>query len=139
MRSFAPHTSRPWRGSDSKEQPMKLLRLLAAVAVSIPLLANAQGRLAKIIVPYAVGGNIDSIARAYTKYLRETLNENWIVENVSGGNGVIGTERVARSAPDGATLLFSADVHSMARLVIKNVPYDPIKDFQPIALVAKAP
>jgi tripartite-type tricarboxylate transporter receptor subunit TctC len=52
---------------------------------------------------------------------------------------VIGTERVARAAPDGTTLLFSADVHSMARLVMKNVPYDPIKDFQPVALVAKAP
>ena len=117
----------------------KLPRLLAGFVLAMPLLAHAEGRVVRVIVPYAAGGNIDSIARAYTKHLRETFNENWIVENVSGGNGVIGTERVARSAPDGAMLLFSADVHSMARLVIKNVPYDPIKDFQPIALVAEAP
>lgn len=118
---------------------MKLLRLLATVAMTMPLPAHAEGRVVRVIVPYAVGGNIDIIARAYVKHLRETFNESWIVENISGGSGVIGTERVARSAPDGATLLFSADVHSMARLVIKDVPYDPIKDFQPIALVAKAP
>jgi len=118
---------------------MKLLRLLAAVAMTMPLLGHAQGRVVKVIVPYAAGGNNDAIARVYAKHLREALNENWIVENVGGGSGVIGTERVARSTPDGATLLFSADGHSMAPLVIKNVPYDPIKDFQPIALVAKAP
>jgi tripartite-type tricarboxylate transporter receptor subunit TctC len=107
--------------------------------MAMPFLAQAQGRVVRVIVPYAPGGNIDNIARAYVKHLGETFNENWIVENISGGSGVIGTERVARSVPDGTTLLFSADVHSMARLVIKNVPYDPIKDFQPIALAAKAP
>jgi tripartite-type tricarboxylate transporter receptor subunit TctC len=107
--------------------------------MAMPSLSHAQGRVVRVIVPYAAGGNIDNIGRAYVKHLRETFNENWIVENISGGSGVIGTERVARSAPDGTTLLFSADVHSMAPLVIKNVPYDPIKDFQPIALVAKAP
>jgi tripartite-type tricarboxylate transporter receptor subunit TctC len=118
---------------------MKLMRLLAAVAMTMPLLSHAQGRVVKVIVPYAAGGNIDAIGRVYAKHLRETFNENWIVENISGGNGVVGTERVARSAPDGTTLLCSADVHPMAPLVIKNVPYDPIKDFQPIALVAQAP
>jgi tripartite-type tricarboxylate transporter receptor subunit TctC len=118
---------------------MNLLRLLAAVAMAMPLLAHAEGRVVRVIVPYAAGGPIDNLARTYVKSLRETFNENWIVENISGGSGVIGTERVARSAPDGTTLLCSADVHSMAQLVIKNVPYDPIKDFQPIALVAKAP
>lgn len=118
---------------------MRLPGLLATVALMLPLAAHAEGRVVRVIVPYAVGGNIDVIGRAYVKHLRETFNETWIVENIAGGSGVIGAERVVRAAPDGTTLLFSADVHSMARLVIKDVPYDPIKDFQPIALVAKAP
>ncbi len=101
--------------------------------------ANAQSNVIKVIVPYAPGGNVDNIARVYSKYISDKFNENWIVENVSGGSGVIGASQVAKAKPDGTTLLFSADVHSMASLVIKSVPYDAINDFTPIALVAKAP
>ena len=101
--------------------------------------ASAQNNVIKVIVPYAPGGNVDNIARVYSKYISEKYNENWIVENVSGGSGVIGAAQVAKAKPDGTTLLFSADVHSMASLVIKSVPYDAIKDFTPISLVAKAP
>ena len=90
-------------------------------------------------MPYAPGGNVDNIARVYSKFISEKFNENWIVENISGANGVIGASHVAKSKPDGRTLLFSADVHSMASLVIKYVPYDAINDFIPISLVAKAP
>lgn len=99
----------------------------------------AQSNVVKVIVPYAPGGNVDNIARVYSKYVSEKFNENWVVENISGGSGVIGASHVAKSKPDGKTLLFSADVHSMASLVIKSVPYDAIKDFTPISLVAKAP
>ena len=105
----------------------------------LPSLVVAQGQLVKVVVPYAPGGNIDVIGRIYAKKISELLRENWIVENVSGGNGTIGTHSVAKSAPDGRTLLFTADVHSMARLVIKNVPYDPLADFAAIARVAEAP
>ena len=99
----------------------------------------AQSNIVKVIVPYAPGGNVDNIARVYSKFISEKFNENWIVENISGANGVIGASHVAKSKPDGRTLLFSADVHSMASLVIKYVPYDAIIDFIPISLVAKAP
>ena len=99
----------------------------------------AQSNIVKVIVPYAPGGNVDNIARVYSKFISEKFNENWIVENISGANGVIGASHVAKSKPDGRTLLFSADVHSMASLVIKYVPYDAINDFIPISLVAKAP
>ena len=99
----------------------------------------AQSNIVKVIVPYAPGGNVDNIARVYSKFISEKFNENWIVENISGANGVIGASHVAKSKPDGRTLLFSADVHSMASLVIKSVPYDAINDFIPISLVAKAP
>jgi tripartite-type tricarboxylate transporter receptor subunit TctC len=118
---------------------MKFIKVLVLLACALPLLVHAQGRTVRVIVPYAPGGNIDGLARVYSKFMGDSLKENWIVENIAGGSGVVGTERVARAAPDGTTLLFSADVHSMAPLVIKNLPYDPIKDFQPVALLAKAP
>jgi tripartite-type tricarboxylate transporter receptor subunit TctC len=119
---------------------MKTFRhIVAAWVFLFPSLALAQGQLVRVVVPYAPGGNIDVIGRIYAKKLSELLKENWIVENVSGGSGTIGTYAVAKSAPDGRTLLFTADVHSMARLVVKNVPYDPIADFVAIARVAEAP
>ncbi|MBI2961434.1 MAG: tripartite tricarboxylate transporter substrate binding protein [Betaproteobacteria bacterium] len=119
---------------------MKLsLGVIAALMLFAPSLSVAQGRLVKIVVPYAPGGNVDVIARLYAKKSAELLKENWIVENQSGGSGTIGTNAVARAAPDGATLLFAPDAHTIVRLVVKNVPYDPLKDFVPIARVAEAP
>ena len=114
-------------------------RICAVVTCMLPTLVLAQGQLVRVVVPYAPGGNIDVIGRIYAKRIAELLRENWIVENVSGGNGMIGTNSVAKAAPDGRTLLFTADVHSMAPLVIKNVPYDPLAGFVAIARVADAP
>lgn len=119
---------------------MKSFRMICAVSMlMLPSLGLAQGQLVKVVVPYAPGGNIDVIGRIYAKKLSEILKENWIVENLSGGSGTIGTNSVAKSAPDGKTLLFTADVHSVARLVVKNVPYDPLNDFTAISRVAEAP
>lgn len=122
---------------------MKLRRLLVLAALAAPALAalpaHAQHKVIRIIVPYAPGGNIDTMARLYSKKLAEILNETWVVENRSGANGVIGSGAVAHAAPDGATLLFNGEVHSMVPLFVKNVPYDPIKDFQPIARLASSP
>jgi len=117
-----------------------VMKMVAIALCCAPLLVFAQSsRPVRVIVPYAPGGNIDAIARRYAMQLGENLGEKWIVENISGGNGLIGTAAVARSAPDGMTLLFSSDVHNMARLVMKNVPYDPVADFTPIGQVARAP
>ncbi len=120
---------------------MRSVMKMGAIALCCaPMLVFGQSsRPVRVIVPYAPGGNVDTIARLYAQQLGENLGEKWIVENVSGGNGVIGTAVVARSAPDGMTLLFSGDVHNLARLVMKNVPYDPVADFTPISQVARAP
>lgn len=116
-----------------------LLRVIAVLILLLPPPALAQGRLVKVVVPYAPGGNVDVIARLYARRAAELLKENWIVENQSGASGTIGTNAVARATADGATLLFTPDAHTMARLVVKNVPYDPLKDFIAIARVAEAP
>lgn len=117
----------------------KVFRISAVFMFLLPSPVIAQGQLVKVVVPYAPGGNIDVTARIYAQKVEELLKEKWIIENLSGGNGTIGTHAVAKSAPDGKTLLFTADVHSMARLVIKNVPYDPLTDFVAIARVAETP
>jgi tripartite-type tricarboxylate transporter receptor subunit TctC len=118
---------------------LKIIHTCLVIFLFLSSTSFAQSNIVKVIVPYAPGGNVDNIARVYSKYVSEKFNESWIVENISGGSGVIGASHVAKASPDGKTLLFSADVHSMASLVIKSVPYDAIKDFQPISLVAKAP
>ena len=117
-----------------------VMKMVAIALCCAPMLVFAQSsRPVRVIVPYAPGGGFDTIARLYAPQLGESLGEKWIVENISGGNGIIGTAAVARAAPDGMTLLFSGDVHNMARLVMKNVPYDPVADFTPISQVARAP
>ena len=115
----------------------KVLCISAVLMFLLPSLVMAQGRLIKVVVPYAPGGTIDVIARIYAQKVEELLKEKWIIENLSGGSGTIGSHAVAKAAPDGATLLFTVDAHSVARLVIKNVPYDPLTDFVPIARVAE--
>lgn len=115
----------------------KVLCISAVLMFFLPSLVIAQGRVIKVVVPYAPGGTIDVIARIYAQKVEELLKEKWIIENLSGGSGTIGSHAVAKAVPDGATLLFTVDAHSVARLVIKNVPYDPLTDFVPIARVAE--
>ena len=117
----------------------KFLRILAIAICLLPSLALSEGRLVKVIVPYAAGGNVDVIARLYARKAGEILKENWIIENISGASGTIGANYVAKAAPDGTTVLFAPDAHSMVKLVVKNVPYDPVNDFTAIARVASAP
>ena len=117
----------------------KFLRMLVWSIFLLPALAAGEGRLVKLVVPYEAGGNVDVIARLYAVVVGDLLKENWVIENKSGASGTIGGYFVARSAPDGATLMFVPDAHNLARVVVKNVPYDPLGDFTAIARVASAP
>lgn len=106
-------------------------------------LSMAQGYPAKpgrIVAAYPPGGSVDMVARLVGDKLRESTGQAFVIENRSGASGNIGTEYVARSAPDGYTLLMgssaamASNVHVYARL-----PYDPIKDFAPVIMVAHQP
>ena len=88
---------------------------------------------------FNVGFIIDVLGRLYAPKLAEALDQTWIIENRSGANNTLGAAEVARSAPDGQTFLVNADVHVMAKAVMRNPPYDPIADFTPIARLANAP
>ena len=93
----------------------------------------------RIIVPAAPGGNLDIVARATAQKVSEGLGRAVIVENRPGANTVIGTELVARSAPDGYTLLMMSTSFLVAPLLMRDPPYDPVRDFAGVSVVATLP
>jgi len=117
--------------------------LLGLSGVGLAALSRAasaqQSRNVRLVVPAAAGGNIDVIGRLYADRLKDTLRQAWVIENRAGANNTLGAAEVARSAPDGATLLTNADIHLMAKHVMKQVPYDPVADFTPISRFATSP
>ncbi len=115
---------------------------LAAGAALAPRFLRAQvfpSRPIRIIVPVAPGGGVDVFARLIAAKVTARRDVQFIVENRTGGNGTIGGFDVQRSAPDGYMVLFHASTHNVARLVMRDVPYDPVTDFTPIALAGSAP
>ena len=105
--------------------------------------ANAQTypeRPVRLIVPFPAGGTVDAVARNSAQKLSDALRQPMVVENRAGGAGSIGSETVARAAPDGYTLLMgTASTHGSNPAVQKQLPYDAIRDFAPVALVASTP
>lgn len=93
----------------------------------------------RFIVPYAPGGPSDILARLFGQHLNRTLDQIVVVDNRPGAGSSIGTNIVARSAPDGYTLILSDIPHTINPAVFEKIPYDPIKDFTPITLVARTP
>ncbi|MCX7374750.1 MAG: tripartite tricarboxylate transporter substrate binding protein [Alphaproteobacteria bacterium] len=110
---------------------------------ALPLLAApafAQTRpTTRLVVPYAPGGTNDVTARLIAPRAGERLALNWVVENRSGASGAIGTEFVARAAPDGTTLLYSNEVKPLLRHVMRNVPFDNVADFTPVVRTVSIP
>jgi len=100
----------------------------------------AQGypaRPVRVIVPLVPGGNLDIVARALAQRLGEGLGQQVIVENRPGASSLVGTQLVAKSAPDGYTLLAMANTFTSVPAVIANPGYDPIKDFTGVTLTCK--
>lgn len=116
-------------------------RSLLAAPLLLPGLGRAQGtwpsRPIRVIVPYAAGGGTDILARALGDALRPHLPQPWVVENRAGAAGAVGSEAVARSEPDGHTLLCVVSTHVMNRYHIASLPYDPVKDFAPVAMLTR--
>ncbi|TPG45759.1 tripartite tricarboxylate transporter substrate binding protein [Roseomonas nepalensis] len=113
------------------------LALTGALAGLLPAAARAQGaaggRPITIIVPYTPGAPPDSVARVVGEGMARQLGRPVVVENRPGASGNIGTEAVARAAPDGNTLLVQATTLAMNVSLFRNVPYDPVASFTPIA------
>jgi len=117
-----------------------LLILMACLAAATAYSQDYPGKSIRLIVPFAAGGSTDAIGRTLAQKLTETLGQQVVVDNRTGATGNIGTDVVAKSAPDGYTLLMAFD----ATMVINpsaypRLPFDPVKDFAPISKVASLP
>ena len=114
------------------------LLIAATCSPALPALAQNTAPL-RLVVPYAPGGPLDRIARVLAEAVKDSLG-TVIVENKPGAGGNLGVDQVARSAPDGRTLVMGAvATHAINPWLYANLPYDPIKDFTPITRVAQVP
>lgn len=117
-------------------------RLLGFAALAVCGLVHGQGfpsKPVRLISPYPPGGGNDTLARTLTPKLTEFLKQQVIVENKAGGNTIIGTEAVARSAPDGYTMVLVPNSLAINPFLYPKIPYDAVKDFTPITLVGQSP
>jgi tripartite-type tricarboxylate transporter receptor subunit TctC len=124
---------------------MRLAHTLVAFALAAFFAAaSAQpaeypNRAIRIIVPLAAGGNVDIVARAMAEQISRSLGQSVIVENRPGASSLVGTQLVAKSAPDGYTLLAIANTFATVPLVVASPGYDPLKDFSAITLTCLVP
>jgi tripartite-type tricarboxylate transporter receptor subunit TctC len=93
----------------------------------------------KFVSPYPPGGSVDPLARLLAAKLSDATKQQFIVENRTGASGIIGTDYVAKSAPDGYTWVFIFDTHAVHQALNPKLPFDPLKDFAPVMLVGTAP
>src|SRR5204863_10059879 len=93
---------------------------------------NYPSHPVKVIVPYAVGGSADVYGRFLAAKLSETMGQPFVIENRPGGGAVIGTDAVAKSAPDGYTILVMSNTHTVNETLIPKKPYDLMRDLAPI-------
>ena len=125
------------------KRPRRYLLAVTCTALATAFTAQAADypdKPIRMIVPYPPGGTSDLLARAIAPRLGERLQQTVIIENRAGAGGVIGAQAVARSAPDGYTLVFASIAsHGILPVLQKPAPYDAIKDFSPITLVANTP
>lgn len=113
--------------------------ILASVTAT-PVAAQYPEHPIRIVVPFPAGGLTDTYARMLARYLDQQLSQPVIVENVAGATGQIGSDRVARAAPDGYTLLYtSSSAQVLAPLMARKPAFDPVKDFTPITRVIEYP
>jgi tripartite-type tricarboxylate transporter receptor subunit TctC len=122
---------------------MSVFRLLTFfLLLGISSVTAAQewpAKVVKFVSPYPPGGSVDPLARILAAKLAESLKQQFIVENRTGASGIIGTDYVAKSAPDGYTFVFIFDTHSVHQALNPKLPFDPLKDFAPVMLVGSAP
>lgn len=116
-----------------------LLALTGTAAVAQSRLQNYPDKPVRMIVPYAPGGSSDILARLLGQRLGESMGQTFVVDNRAGAGSMIGTALTARAPADGYTIILSDMPHTINPAVYSKVPYDPVNDFTPVTLVARAP
>lgn len=113
---------------------------LGAAWAGLPVQAQEYpSRPIRIVIPTPPGGAVDGVARMTGQKLGELLGATMVMENRAGASTTLGADHVAKSAPDGYTLYINASIHSINPYVLKTLPYDAVKDFTPIAELARGP
>lgn len=113
--------------------------LLVAASAAPAIAQDYPARTITMVMPYAPGGPGDTITRLFAAAMQKNLGQQIIVDNPAGASGSIGTARVARSNPDGYTILMTHISHATNPMMIKNLSYSPVKDFEPIGLATVGP
>ena len=112
----------------------------AFMAVAIPALAQQYpNRPVRVVVPFPPGGGTDVVARLVIHKLAEAMGANFLVDNRSGAGGMLGTEVVARAAPDGYTLGIVSGSHAINPSLYKKIPFDAVRDFEPVTMLVSGP
>lgn len=117
---------------------------IAGAAVLFPAASSAQARYPdkpiRIVVPFSPGGNTDIVARRYAIKLTSLVGQSVVIDNKAGADGAIGSAEIARARPDGYNLLMgTVSTHSINPLTVKNLSYDAVKDFVPVAIICTVP
>jgi tripartite-type tricarboxylate transporter receptor subunit TctC len=113
---------------------------LVLMAAAMPAQAQlTPGRTVTLVVPIGAGGGVDATARLFAEKLQERLKQPVVVENRPAGGGMVGTDSVAKAAPDGHTLLMMESGATLQKWLRKDVPFDVVADFAPVAQVATVP
>lgn len=120
--------------------PWLVCGALAAVVAAGPALAQEfPSRPVRIVVPFTPAGAVDILGRIVAERLSAKWKQGVVVENRPGAGTVIGTDAVAKSPPDGYTLLLAVTAHSVNATLVEKLPFDPVRDFAPVVLAATAP
>ncbi len=137
-----PTAGRPWPQAILARWPGVLV--IAAIALAMPGRAIAQAqdypsRPIRIVVPFSPGGAVDGPMRVIAQEMSKRLGAGVIVENKPGAGATIGTDAVAKSPPDGYTLLLSSQTNAISATLYPKLSYDPVEDFAPISLIGREP
>ena len=121
----------------------RLRQTALAVLAALPLFAAAQAhypdKAVRFVVPYPPGGGTDVIARIVQARFQQALGQPVIIDNRGGGGGSLGTDIVAKAAPDGYTVLFTLSSHTINPAIFPRLPFDTERDFEPVGTVASLP
>jgi tripartite-type tricarboxylate transporter receptor subunit TctC len=110
-----------------------------AAALAVPRVFAQSEKIVKFILPVSAGSGVDGITRAASNAIGKALGQTVVIENQPGAGGVVGTSNMIKSAPDGLTLSMVSNNHVIYPSVLKSVPFDPVADITPIAIVGATP
>ncbi len=110
----------------------------ATAAAQQPAQRDYPSRAIRVVVPYAAGGPMDYIGRTLGRKMAPTLGQQLVIDNRPGAGGALGTDVVAKSAPDGYTMLHTSSSHASLPVITRSLPYDAVRDFTPVTLIVNS-